>query len=170
MVNELTHALFAGMVMAVINPILGLPVIGWNVFLAGMMGMLPNLDRIATAKSKRSPFGHSLGFALVWTYVAACFCFLLYIFSGASLIFMGSLTLAVAVGLFTHLLLDAMTGQYIFTFPNNWNLKTWLSQMDTGFDRFWAAWGRFRSSRLRIRDSQVNVLSLLVLLVVIALF
>jgi hypothetical protein len=83
---------------------------------------------------------------------------------------MGSFALAVAVGLFTHLLLDSMTGQYVFTFPNNTDLKTWLGKINPGFDRFWGAWGRTRSSRFRIRDSHVNIFSLLVLLFLIALF
>lgn len=156
--------------MAVLNPLFGLPVIGWNVFLAGAVGMLLNLDRVELAGGKRSPVGHSVGFVLIWLYLVACVSYIFCIITGASLMLMGALTLAVAVGLFTHLLLDAITGQHIFTFPTNLSPKSWLNKMDDRFDRFWGAWGRAKSSKLRVRDAYVNVFSLALFLFMIAVF
>ena len=170
MANELTHALFAGAVMAVLNPFLGLQAIGWNVFLAGMVGMLLNLDRTEMSDSKRSPMGHSLGFVFIWLYVLGCVSYLYCVLTGTSILFGGLLTLAVAVGLLTHLLLDAITGHQIFTIPNNLRPKSWLAKVETGSDRFWGAWDRTQVSSIRFRDSQVNVCSLAVLLVVIGIF
>lgn len=170
MTNELTHALFAGAVMAVVNPLIGMDVIGWNVFLAGMVGMLLNLDRMEAAGGKRSPIGHSVGFCLIWVYLAAIVSYLYCIMTGIDFILVGVITLAVAIGLFTHLLLDALSGEHIYTIPTNANPVSWLSRTDVKFDRFWGAWNRKKIEAIRVRDSQVNVFSLVAFLLVIAIF
>jgi hypothetical protein len=170
MTNELSHALFAGAVMAAVNPLLGLEVIGWNVFLAGIVGMLLNLDRVEVAGGMRSPIGHSVGFCLIWVYVVGIVTYVYCVITGAPLILMGAITLAVGIGLFTHLLLDALSGRHIFTIPNNTRLGSWFSKTDTGSDRFWGAWSRARVEWIQVRDSQVNVFSLVVFLLVIAVF
>ena len=125
MANELTHALFAGAVMAALNPIFGLDVIGWNVFLAGMVAMLLNLDRVETAVGKRSPAGHSIVFILILLYILGCAIYLFCVLTGTSLLVGGTLALAIAVGEFTHLFLDALTGS-IFTFPKDLKMRSWL--------------------------------------------
>ena len=170
MTNELTHALFAGAVMAVVNPILGLDVIGWNVFLAGIVGMLLNLDRIEVAGGRRSPIGHSVGFCMIWTYTAGIVSYIYCIVSGTPFVFAGAITLAVGIGLFSHLLLDYFSGKHIFTLPNNARPGSWLLKTFADSDRFWGAWNRAKVERIQVRDSQVNVFSLVTFLFVIAVF
>lgn len=170
MTNELTHALFAGAVMAAVNPLLGLEVIGWNVFLAGIVGMLLNLDRIEVAGERRSPFGHSVGFCLIWVYIAGLVSYIYCIAFGTPFIFAGAVTLAVGIGLFTHLLLDAISGRHIYTIPNNTRLGSWFSKTNTSSNRFWGAWNRATVKKVQVRDSQVNIFSLVTFLLVIAVF
>ena len=170
MTNELTHALFAGAVMAVVNPFIGMDVIGWNVFLAGMVGMLLNLDRMEAAGGRRSPIGHSVGFCLVWVYLAAIVAYVFCMATGTGLFLVGSITLATGIGLFTHLLLDALSGDHIYTLPRNVKLGSWLARTDVNYDRFWGAWNRKKVEAFRVRDSQVNVFSLITFMLVIAIF
>ena len=168
MANELTHALFAGAVMAALNPLFGLDVIGWNVFLAGMVAMLFNLDRVETAVGKRSPVGHSIIFILILLYVMGCAIYLFCVLTDTSLLMGGTLALAAAVGAFTHLFLDALTGS-IFTFPKNLKIRSWLKPVDAGFERFWGSWGRLET-KWHVKESYLNACSIAILLVVIAVF
>lgn len=156
--------------MAVVNPLLGLEVIGWNVFLAGIVGMLLNLDRIEVAGGRRSPFGHSVGFCLIWTYAAGIASYVYCLVYGTPFVFAGAVTLAVGIGLFSHLLLDALSGRHIFTIPNNTRPGSWLSKTSAGSDCFWGAWDRAKVERFQVRDSQVNIFSLVAFLMVIAVF
>ena len=158
MAIELTHALFAGAVMAALNPLFGLDVIGWNVFLASMVAMLLNLDRVETAVGRRSPVGHSIVFILILLYIMGCAIYLFCVLTGTSLL----------IGTFTHLFLDALTGS-IFTFPKDLKMRSWLRPVDTGFDRFWDPWGRL-GTRWQVKESYLNACSIAILLIVIALF
>jgi len=167
MANELTHALFSAAVMALLNPLMGLEVIDWNVFLAGIAGMLFNLDRIDLSIGRRSPLGHSVGFAILWIYVAGVIAYIVCLFSGIPVWTCVLIVIALAVGALTHLLLDSVTGRQIYTIPKNFKLGSWLVKVDNGSDRFWGAWGR-TSSSVTFRDSQVNVFSLVTLLILIA--
>ena len=167
MANELTHALFSAAVMALLNPILGLEVIDWNVFIAGIAGMLFNLDRVDLSIGRRSPVGHSIGFAVLWIYVAGVISYLICIFSGLGVWTCALIVLALTVGAITHLLLDSVTGRQIYTIPNNLKPGSWLVKVDDGSDRFWGAWGR-TSVRVKVRDSQVNISSLATILILIA--
>jgi hypothetical protein len=166
MANELTHALFAGAMMAIINPFLGLDVISWNVFLAGICGMILNLDR----SGRRSPFGHSFFFAGMVVYLTGCACYLSALFLGTSLALGAMITLAVGLGLLTHLLLDIITGQTVFTVPKTLNVNVWLSKVCPGSEKFWGGWGRVEVQRLTMKDAHLNAFSIAAILLTIAVF
>jgi hypothetical protein len=168
--NELSHALFAAAIMALVNPLLGEPVVSWNLFLAGIAAMLPNLDRSDLPPSKGSPFGHSLGFALLFVYLGAVACYLGCLFLGVGVGTWILVIAAVTVALLTHMLLDWACGDVIYFLPRNARPSTWLKRVAEDQERFWPAWGRLPKAGWKIKDSHVNVLSLVILLLAIAFF
>ena len=166
MTNQLTHALLAGALIALINPLLGIQVISWNVFLAGIVAMLLDMDM----SEKTGPICHSLGFATAAVYVTGMVSFAFCALTGTPLFYAGLMVLTVAVGLFSHLCLDVLTGEQVYTFPRNLEPSSWFSKVDVKFDRFWGAWGRFSMASKQTRDSRVNLLSVTLLIVTIAVF
>ena len=159
----------AAAVMALINPLIGFEPVSWNVFLAGIIGMLMNLDAGDARISKGSPIGHSLGFGIIMVYLAGMIAYFGYAFGGFD--FTGMvIVLALGVGIFTHLATEYITGEQIFTIPNNMRPERWLRKMDASSDRFWSSWNRLSLKGKHLKDSQVNTISLALIIIAIGLF
>ena len=170
MANQLTHGLFAGAVMALLNPLFGMETVSWNIFLAGIIGMLMNVDYSGCRSFKGSPVGHSLGSSILITYLAGIVAYLGHAFAGWDLLTGMMVTLAIGTGIFIHLAAEYFTGQQIFTIPNNLKAGRWFKKMDASSDKFWASWGRTRLSRPGLRDSHMNAISLACMLFAIGIF
>lgn len=170
MANQLTHALLAGAVMALLNPLMGMEPVSWNIFLAGIIGMAMNLDSGQDRISGGSPAGHSLGAGMVITYLAGIIAYFGYAFAGWDLFTGMMAVLAIGTGAFTHLAAEYLTGHQIFTFPRNLEIRTWLREYDDGSERFWNGWGRFCPRGMGLKDFHLNGMSLVVLLLSIWMF
>ena len=170
MANQLTHGLFAGAVMALLNPLFGMETVSWNIFLAGIIGMLMNVDYSGCRVFKGSPMGHSLGAGAGIVYLVAMAFYFGHAFFGLELLTGMIIALAIGVGIFTHLATEFATGQQIFTIPNNLKAGRWFMKVDASSDKFWASWGRARLSRPGLRDSHMNAISLACMLFAIGIF
>ena len=170
MANQLTHALSAAAAMAMINPLIGMEPVSWNIFLAAMVGMLMNLDCSDCRISRGSPVCHSLGAGLGIVYIAVMVIYFGYAFIGYELLTGMIIALALAVGVLTHLMAEFASGQQIFTIPINLKVEGWLRKYDATSDRFWASWGRARLGGSGLKDSHINGISLALLLFSIGIF
>lgn len=170
MANQLTHGLMAGAVMALINTLFGMEPVSWNIFLAGIVGMIMNVDSGDCKIFKGSPIGHSLGFGIVATYLAGIVAYFGYAFAGLDLFTGMMIALAIGIGIFIHLTAELFTGQQIFTLPNNMKIGSWLRKFDNKSDKFWNSWNRAGLNGSGFRDSQLNAISLAGLLIVIGIF
>ena len=170
MANQLTHGLMAAAFMALINPLFGMDPVSWNIFLAGMVGMLTNIDCSDCRIFKGSPVGHSLGFCMAITYLAGIVAYFGYAFAGWNLFSGMVIMLAIGTGIFTHLAAEYFSGQQIFTLPNNMRPGSWLRKVDASSDKFWASWNRTGLKGSGLKDSQLNGISLAVLLFSIGIF
>lgn len=170
MSNNLTHALAAAAMQCAFNVILDQPIIGLNIFVAGILAMLINLDRIDGMSGKHSPLGHSIGFGLIWIYVAVCVTYLAYAFDLLAGHAVLGLFTAVVSAYVTHLLLDAFTEEGIFSFPNLGKFGQLFKASDSNYIREWEAWGRLSlaSPKRRLTDGRINIAMLLILLVFVA--
>ena len=160
----------AAAVMALLNPLLGMEPVSWNVFLAGIVGMLMSVDSSSCKIFKGSPIGHSLGFGIMATYLAGIMAYFGYAFAGWNLFTGMMIVLAIGAGIFIHLTAEFITGQQIFTLPNNMKVGTWLRKIDEGSDEFWDSWNRAGLKGNGFRDSQLNAMSLASLVFAIGLF
>ena len=97
MANQLTHALSAAAAMAMINPLIGMEPVSWNIFLAAMVGMLMNLDCSDCKISRGSPVCNSLGAGLGIVYIAVMVIYFGYAFIGYELVTGMIIALALAV-------------------------------------------------------------------------
>ena len=160
----------AAAVMALINPVFGMEPVSWNIFLAGIMGMVMNMDCSGCRIFKGSPIGHSVGFGIMATYLVGIIVYFGYAFAGWDL-FMGMMiVLAIGTGIFIHLAAEYFTGQHIFTLPNNLGMRNWLRKYDEKSDRFWSSWNRTGLKGQGLKDSQLNVISLACLVLAIGFF
>ncbi len=103
MANQLTHALAAAAIMAMVNPLIGLEPISWNIFLAAMVGMLMSLDCSDCRISRGSPIGHSLGAGAGIVYLVVMVFYFGHAFFGMELLTGMMVTLAIGTGIFIHL-------------------------------------------------------------------
>lgn len=170
MANQLTHALTAAAVMAIINPVIGLDPVSWNIFLAAMVGMLMNLDCSDCRVFKGSPMCHSLGVGMIIVYLSAMVFYFGHAFLGFELLTGMIIGLAMGVGVLVHLVAEFATGQQIFTFPNNLKVERWFRKVDANSDRFWASWGRVKLNGQGLKDSHMNAMSLACLLFAMGIF
>ncbi len=156
--------------MALINSLFGMETVSWNIFLAGIIGMLMNFDSSSCKIFKGSPIGHSLGFGILAIYLIGIVAYFGYIFAGWDLFTGMMIVLAIGTGIFIHLIAEYFTGQQIFTLPNNIKVGSWLRKFDGESDKFWASWNRAGLKGSGFRDSQLNGVSLAVLLFTIGMF
>ncbi|MCK5310276.1 MAG: hypothetical protein KAJ64_06475 [Thermoplasmata archaeon] len=170
MANQLTHGLFAGAVMALLNPLFGMETVSWNIFLAGIIGMLMNVDYSGCRSFKGSPVGHSLGSSILITYLAGIVTYLGHAFAGWDLFTCIMVTVAIGIGIFIHLATEYFTGQQIFTIPNNMGVGSWLRKIDASSSRLWSSWNRACLKGKGLKDSHMNAMSLACLLFAIGIF
>ena len=85
MANQLTHALTAAAAMAIMNPILGIEPVSWNIFLAAIVGMFMNLDCGDCRISRGSPVCNSVGCGILLAYLAFMVAYFGYAFFGWNL-------------------------------------------------------------------------------------
>ena len=168
--NMLSHGLLAGALMALTNLLLGLEPMSWNVFLAGIVAILLNLDSGASRIAPGSPFCHSLGFGFFMLYLAGVGAYFASVFFGIGFVATFPWVLAIGIGIFAHLIAEAATGEPIFTVPKNLRPISWLVDCGSESTGFWCAWGRFSLKRWVMRDSHLNGISLALILATIGLF
>jgi hypothetical protein len=168
--NLLTHGLLAGAIMALVNVIIGIEPISWNVFLAAMISIILNLDHGGTRVAPGSPLCHSLGGGIFILYLAGALAFMAHAFLGLETSIAISLVMAIGAGILAHVLAEAANGEQVFTFPRNLRPETWLVKCDCDSQCFWPAWGRFSSGNRRLKEAHLNGISLAIILVSIGLF
>ena len=156
--------------MALINPLFGMEPVSWNIFLAGIVGMLMGVDSSNCKIFKGSPIGHSLGFGIFATYLAGIVAYFGYAFAGLDLLTGMMIVLAMGTGIFIHLAAEYFTGQQIFTLPNNMKVGSWLRKFDNESDKFWDSWNRAGLKGSGLKDSQLNAMSLASLVLAIGMF
>ena len=111
-----------------------------------------------------------LGFGILITYIAGIVAYFGYAFAGLDLFTSMMIVLAIGTGIFIHLIAEFITGQQIFTLPNNMKVGSWLSKFDDESDKFWNSWNRAGLKGNGFRDSQLNGVSLALLLFSIGIF
>ena len=147
MSNELIHGMAASAAQCALNLILERPILDANVFLAAIIAMLINLDRfgsIPTSKingnnnaEKRSPIGHSIGFAMIWIYVGYVILRSLDMYLGMA--YDHATFAAIILAFATHLALDHMDGG-IYHLPRTMDILSWLRPTIPGRNQYWPAW------------------------------
>ena len=170
MANQLTHALLAAGTMALFNPFMRTEPVSWNIFLAAFAGMLMSLDESQCRIFRGSPLCNSLGCGILMAYLAFMLAYLGHAFFGWELMLAMTVSLAIAVGILAHLAAEFFTGQVVLTFPRNMDITRWLKKIDEKSERFWSSWGRAGLKSRGLRDSQLNGISLAVLLLTIWVF
>ncbi len=159
MSNNLTHGIAGSVLMAAVNAVFGLPILGLNIFIAGILAMLINLDRIGGASGKRSPIGHSVASAAAFVYLAYCAMHVAQMFGLMGPETAGAILLAVVCGYSSHLALDAVSGEGIYLLPTSRKSS-----------KCWNNWLRISMGGVsRISDSKANMAFGAVLVVLIAL-
>ncbi len=147
MSNELIHGMAASAAQCALNLILERPMLDANVFLAAIIAMLINLDRfggMSTFKingsnnvEKRSPIGHSIGFAMIWIYVG-------YVILRSMDTYLGmtydhATFVAIILAYTTHLALDHLDGG-IYHLPRTMDVPSWFKPTIPGRNIYWPAW------------------------------
>lgn len=162
MSNELTHGLAAAVAASTISLLAGKPAISAPVFLAGFAGMLINLDRGGAMNGSRTPYGHSLVFGIFWLYASAICVYFVHISGMLSVDSALWYLVAFAAAYFSHLALDAFSGEGIFIVP--------LARGNKARD--WNNWTRLRivsKARSRASSGELNVALVSVMMACIAL-
>lgn len=106
----------------VVNLLMDLPPVSSSLFLAGFVAMLINLDYSKKTKLNRTPLGHSIFSALLWSMI---FLILMLILSSYGIFdwhIAFQLSIVFAASYITHLLLDFFTIEGLYTFKG----KRWL--------------------------------------------
>jgi len=170
MANQLTHALLAAGIMALFNPVIGMEPVSWNIFLAAFTAMLMSLDCSQCRVFQGSPLCNSLGCGMLIAYLVFMVGYMGYAFLDLELMLVMTVSLAITVGALAHIAAEFLTGQDVLTFPRNMDLARWVRKYDEKSERFWSSWGRAGLGGKGLRDSQLNGISLAVLLLVIWLF
>ena len=177
MAESFAHCLFAMALQGVIGWLFGLPLLSMGVFIAGITAMALDMDLDVMASRKRSVYSHSLLFSLVWIYLAWTLTTLFSWWTGLKPAAVSEITLAVSVGILSHLLLDALTKDGVYTAPSRRHLRSALDPHPSGSRRVWGAWRLFPSLEWRSRrgmdeedgrfNTLVSVASLLMLVLYI---
>ena len=79
--------------------------------------MLINLDRGGSMNGRRTPYGHSLAFGILWLYVVVIILYFLHLFGLHGLEQGIPFTIAFGAAYFSHLALDAFSNEGIFILP-----------------------------------------------------
>ena len=140
MAEEFAHCLFAMAVQGLVGLLFGLPLISHGVFLAGIVAMAIDMDMFHVKSRKRSVYSHSLLFCCIWAYVCWMIAFLVEAWGYSSSIVTLEVTLAVSVGLFSHLSIDLLTREGVYLYPVTSGPKDWLDAHPTSTRRVWGAW------------------------------
>ena len=107
-------------------------------FAGAMSALLEDLDRCEMPYGRRTPFGHSVAALLVWAYVGVMVttaCAFMGAMSQASAC---AVSIGLALGYTSHLLLDAFSEEGIYLFPNR--KFPILEALPSGCRRQWSGW------------------------------
>jgi membrane-bound metal-dependent hydrolase YbcI (DUF457 family) len=122
----------------------------------------------------KTPLGHSILFAIIWVYVVSLALYIAHVSGGAPERFWTEGTLAMATGYGSHLLIDAITADGIYSVPKTKNVRKWLRIRDSE----WRSWRSLSASSLmkkkRSNDDMllnigICVVSFVLLLIIVAL-
>lgn len=104
------------------NLFTGLPPVSSSLFLAGFAAMLINLDYSAKTKLNRTPLGHSIFSAPLWSMIFLIFMFILSSSGILDWHIAFELSVVFAASYITHLILDFFTLEGLYIFKG----KRWL--------------------------------------------
>ena len=164
--NLLTHCLAAAAFQCALGALFHFPFISIGIFLAGLLSIIIDLD-VELPYSIKTPFAHSVLFAIIWIYVGVI---VLSLLNYTSLITFDCLienSLALVSAYSTHLLIDAFT-EGIYTFPRDLRIKDWLHPLPKGSSIAWENWGRFKF-RTELSDLSISAASITFIIIFIAL-
>lgn len=113
--NLLAHALFALALHSALWTVVAPPPLSEYGFLAAVVALLPDLDR--GAGDGPSPWGHSVGYAVLWSLLALPALALLPLVPGLPSLALLPALVAVLTGLWSHLLLDGLEAPGILGLP-----------------------------------------------------
>jgi hypothetical protein len=175
MPQRLAHVLAAAAIQAALGALFGFPLLSAGVFVAALAAALVDLDCVCIrGKSEPTPLGHSVAFAALCVYSISLCLYALHCAGtiGRAAWLEGSLS--VAAGIFSHLALDAVTTQGIYTFPRPGAASRkpgMKSRGWPGWNRTWQRWGPL--GRVGEEDFRLNagtcVASMIAILVFIFL-
>ncbi len=103
----------------------GMPLLAWPLFVSGILAALVDLDTTAVGHG-RTPFGHSVPAALLWSYAACAAA------AVAAPQYLNGVALASAVAFGSHLSLDGLTGGGVFLWPRSKSPGDWLVAFPAG--------------------------------------
>ncbi|MFH0815877.1 MAG: hypothetical protein V1934_03570 [Methanobacteriota archaeon] len=107
-------------------------------FVGAMSALMVNLDRHELPQGRRTPLGHSVAAWALWSYVASMVLEALAVCGVISGGMAVSIVLGVSLGYASHLILDAVSEEGIYTFPNREFPA--LEALPEGCRRQWAGW------------------------------
>lgn len=142
MAEKIAYGIVAVGAYALVGMPLGIPLSAYA-FYAGIISILLDIEDHGYATHKKSPLTHSLLFAAIWTLAA----WAAYLAMGSQVLQLLSLSTLSAFS--SHFLIDSMTKEGIFLFPNNASPRTWLTPISQGSTRAWDCWYMFPSSKWR---------------------
>jgi len=170
-----TGILAAVALQAVVGALFGFPLISTGIFVAGIVAILIDIDYFRHAGRKVfTPIAHSLLFAALWIYMLSLALYLSYIYGGIDRKIWVEGTLAVVSGYSSHLAIDSVTAEGIYTIPRSGRLRSWMRTKNG----IWKEWGVFSfSGRMRksrgeedpLMNAGICVASLVMILIFIAL-
>jgi hypothetical protein len=178
MANMLSHALAAMAFHGFLMLLFGGPTISTGTFIAGLVAMLIELDYAELSPNHRTPIGHSLIFGIIWILVGGISLVGLSSISLISYDLTLELSLALISAFATHLIIDSLTREGIYTYPKSLNPTRWIIPLPEGDDVCWKSWGQFQNAerrrKLKISDDPilnifVSIPSLLLVIVLVAL-
>lgn len=164
MPDLLAHALAAMAFQSIFSVIFDCPLISIGIFIAGFVAIIIDLDYIDNIHGKRTPFAHSTFFAFVWNYTTLSLSYIGYKYGVVSYEGMLETTLGVSSAYITHLGLDTLTKEGIYSFPNTRKIRDWFMPSGKNGFNIWTAWRQVPSEikRLRSRSNTDSILNILV--------
>lgn len=141
MTETLAHTLAAMAFQSLLGALFGLPLISLGVFAAGFIAMLIELDYnpYPEPSGRKSPYAHSLFFAVVWVSLFTLLFLILSRLGKVSLDACLEASLAFVSAFSSHLAIDAVMDDGIYTFPTA-SLKHWFVPLPKGSDKAWKGW------------------------------
>ncbi|MCK5548288.1 MAG: hypothetical protein KAI64_04690, partial [Thermoplasmata archaeon] len=128
MPSNLSHCLSAMAVCGCLNVAVGLPSISPSVFFGGFVAMLVNLDYSSRKKLSRTPWGHSVYSAGLWTAIFASLMLVLYFFGPVGGDLAIELSTVFAVSYSIHIIFDFFTTEGIYVFKKGrWTMTNCAS-------------------------------------------